>query len=249
MYIEYDGSFEGYLNALYYILKNKISPNKISFKKNLFNIESIKINSNIKIFDYMSSYLKRSVSSLSLHKFYHCFLSNFEDKDLLAIKYIILALKYPKVIDNYETNDIVINVNKYSKRVSFESHRFLGILRFKLLKNNFYFSKINPDNLIIPLISNHFVKRLSNENWIIFDENHMMAAIYEEKNLSIGLIKSFKNIDFMLEEEEILYEEFWKKYYKSISIKERKNDRLRKNFMPYRYWKNLIEIANKKSEL
>ena len=36
-------------------------------------------------------------------------------------------------------------------------------------------------------------------------------------------------------------QEIWKKYFKHIAIKERKNSKLQKSFMPVRYWKYLVE--------
>ena len=37
------------------------------------------------------------------------------------------------------------------------------------------------------------------------------------------------------------YQELWKMFFKKISIKERKNPRCQMQFMPKKYWKDLIE--------
>ena len=37
-------------------------------------------------------------------------------------------------------------------------------------------------------------------------------------------------------------EKLWKIFYKTIGIKERKNDRCRQNFMPKKYWKYITEV-------
>ena len=36
----------------------------------------------------------------------------------------------------------------------------------------------------------------------------------------------------------------WKDFYKTIGIKERKNDRCRMNFMPKKYWKYILEMSD-----
>lgn len=42
-------------------------------------------------------------------------------------------------------------------------------------------------------------------------------------------------------ENEKMYQELWKMFFKTISIKERKNPRCQMQFMPKKYWKDLIE--------
>ena len=38
------------------------------------------------------------------------------------------------------------------------------------------------------------------------------------------------------------YEKMWKTFIKAVTIKERKNLRCQRNFMPKKYWKNLLEV-------
>jgi probable DNA metabolism protein len=45
--------------------------------------------------------------------------------------------------------------------------------------------------------------------------------------------------EFLKEEKK--YQELWKEYYVSASIKSRVNLKAQKNHMPVRYWKHLIE--------
>ena len=40
-------------------------------------------------------------------------------------------------------------------------------------------------------------------------------------------------------ENEKMYQELWKMFFKTISIKERKNPRCQMQFMPKKYWKDL----------
>ena len=37
-------------------------------------------------------------------------------------------------------------------------------------------------------------------------------------------------------------EKLWKEFFNTIGIKERKNLKCQKNFMPKKYWKNIIEM-------
>jgi probable DNA metabolism protein len=57
-----------------------------------------------------------------------------------------------------------------------------------------------------------------------------------------GYIISEINLPSNVENEETLYKDLWKKFYKTIAIKERENLKLRQNLMPKRYWENLTEM-------
>ncbi|HHY78438.1 MAG TPA: DUF4130 domain-containing protein, partial [Clostridiales bacterium] len=48
--------------------------------------------------------------------------------------------------------------------------------------------------------------------------------------------------DLIFHEKEMFYQELWKRYFESITIKNRLNPKLQANFMPKRYWKYLVEM-------
>ena len=123
------------------------------------------------------------------------------------------------------------------KNIRSEAHKFKGFVRFTKLKNEIYFSKINPDNDIIYLLGSHFKNRLPNERWIIFDENKHKAILYDKK-----ILKVVEDIDMNFQNSNDEYEQMWKSFIKAVTIKERKNLRCQRNFMPKKYWKNLLEV-------
>jgi len=68
-----------------------------------------------------------------------------------------------------------------------------------------------------------------------------------EKVAEISLSKDDDLIDGKLTDEmmaadEKRFQEMWKSYHKAITIKERINPKLQKQFMPRRYWKYLTEM-------
>ena len=65
-----------------------------------------------------------------------------------------------------------------------------------------------------------------------------------KKNFYIFDSNKFKLIDNTFNSNELLYQDLWKKFYKTIGIISRKNDRCRMNFMPKRYWKYMIEMED-----
>ena len=39
-------------------------------------------------------------------------------------------------------------------------------------------------------------------------------------------------------------EELWKSFFKTVAIKERLNKKCQQNFMPKKYWKNILEMED-----
>lgn len=134
--------------------------------------------------------------------------------------------------------------SKIFRLVSHEAHRFKGFTRFKELENKVLFATISPDNNILPIISKHFQKRLKNELWIIKDENRNIISLYDKKKYYIINGDEIKFFDIKLSNEENNLEILWKTFYKTIAIKERTNKHCQMNFMPKKYWQNIIEMSD-----
>ena len=75
--------------------------------------------------------------------------------------------------------------------------------------------------------------------WIIHDLKRSEAVVYNKKEWVITDLSLERPFEFLKEEKK--YQELWKEYYVSASIKSRVNLKAQKNYMPVRYWKHLIE--------
>lgn len=60
----------------------------------------------------------------------------------------------------------------------------------------------------------------------ISEDGHLLKGILDEE---------------MMAEDEKLFQDLWKRYFKALSIKERYNPRLQRQHMPRRFWKYLTE--------
>ena len=120
----------------------------------------------------------------------------------------------------------------------------LGFVRFRELYNGILCSIIEPKNNLVGLIAPHFADRLPNENWMIYDKGRSVAAIHK-KGSNWGIIKSDKlqyDMFLQLSEKEIEFENLWKGFCQSISIKERENLKLQRNNLPLRFQKDMVEF-------
>lgn len=115
-----------------------------------------------------------------------------------------------------------------------------GLLRFIEIGDNLFYASIHPDNNIIENLGQHFIRRLPTQNFIIHDKNRNIAFLYNTKKYKIidSTLLTIPDIS----EEEKKYQELWIAFFKTIAIKERSNSRLQMQYMPKKYWEDLVEM-------
>lgn len=249
----YDNSFEGLLTSIYDAYYSDIKPDEIVrdslYEPNLLT-EPKYIETNIDKYKKVYTAIQKKISFEALSNIFYAYLSDLKDIDTCIYNYIKLGFKLSKELTLYVHDDTVMKIDKIVRKVTWESTRMLGFIRFKcitnIIKNNIdstvYYSSIEPDHNILILIADHFAKRLSNENWIIHDIKRETAVFYNKKDWIITPFtrNNEKKLNSKCDEE--FYENLWRDYFKSTAIDERKNPKLQKNHMPLRYWKHLTEI-------
>ena len=106
------------------------------------------------------------------------------------------------------------------------------------------YAEIEPENNILEILSMHFKNRLKNEFWIIKDKKREIISIYNKKKIFIYKCSQFDILDVNDSDNEEQIEKLWKLFYKTIGIEARRNDQCRRNFMPKKYWKNILEVSD-----
>lgn len=238
----YDGSFDGFLTVIYEHYYNEKA--KAIYRKNDYQIGLIEESKTIEADSVKSgkvheAFIKK-FSTETLNNIQYTFLSCDPDKDTYLLHYIVYGFKMGKKLDFEHTHESVLPVHQLGKKVSFEAHRFLGLLRFQEVGSVLY-SAIEPDNDIITLVVGHFADRLKNERFIIHDKKRKQAVIYADGHwyLSDFYVKE----ELQISEKEKYLNELWKGYFKQIAIKERENLRLQQQFVPKKYRRNIIEFT------
>ena len=237
-----DGSFEGILTAIFEAYEKKEDPESIVSQGSYqISLDSAvrEISTDEEKSRRVYNAVIRKMSQQAIEIMYKAWLSEYREIGTALYKYIKMGLKLGPQILSYLQNPDVSLVNGLADKVSFEVHRFMGILRFKKLTNGLYYAKIEPDNNITMLIANHFRDRFSDQPWIIHDAKRNIFVLYDTNQVIIIKedIKIHSNND-----EDKIFEELWKNYFKAISIDDRRNPRLQKQYLPRRYWRNLTEM-------
>ena len=236
----YDGSFDGLLTVIFIAYKDrKNNELRIIVKTGqlLLGLDDINVITNFSKARRVEKAICDKLSQNFLNNIQTCFLSCDKNKDIVIVHPVYKALKQGKEILN-SLDEHAFYVNKLVKQVLNERHRYLGVLRFKEVKDGTMFSTIEPKNNVLPILLSHFINRMKREKFAIYDKKRKIIAYYDTKKVEIFFVKS---LEIEWSDEEIEYSELWKTFHKSISIKERENKKLQQSNLPKYYWKHLIE--------
>ena len=235
--ILYDGSLNNLLLTIKYLFKNNIKPiNIISEDKFNGSLTEYPFKPDINKLD------KLNIPDKNIFKIiYYIYLSNNINKELVIYFFLLNYYIYKNDLLKYRNLKCVNMALSISHKVSRETHLFKGFIRFKSINNTYLYAKIKPDNNILELLSLHFAKRLKNEYWIIEDEGRKIVSIYNKDKF---YIIDRCDIKLNLDNADNVWEDLWIVFFKTISIKSRKNKRCQMSFMPKKYWQNIIEMES-----
>ena len=159
-------------------------------------------------------------------------------KEQIAFEYIKKLMQYKSPIRKRLSLTEVISFNDTLSKVTGETHKIKGFLRFMECVGGILYAPYSPDNNITDLLMYHFTERLKSERFIIHDINRKIAGIYNGRNWTLAYADK---AEIILSENEKAFENLWKKYYKAVNIEERPHEKQMKGYMPVRYWKFLPE--------
>lgn len=246
LYYIYDNSFEGLLTAVFTAYAYKTDPDDIIPISRIGEVlfgEKIIIQSDIEKAERVMHGIQKKISDKVFRKIVYAFLSEIEGIENNIFQYIKLGFSLGKELDNHLTNSVVLRIRSISRKVGLEISRLKGLVRFKKLDDNIYYSPFAPDYNIISLLAPHFARRFATQKWILHDTKRKLMIKNSENGWEILEVVDFEPKKLaLLEKNDKITQDLWQNFYKNITIPERKNITLQKKCMPQRYWKYLIEI-------
>ncbi len=238
----YDGTLDGFLTIVFDCYSAKTLPQKImteiEYTPNFLDT-TVSIQTDPERAKRVFTGIEKNIGYTTLYNTYYAFLSNEKDKEMCLLKYLCDGFEDGPKINNRLTISYVFQVMAMKKRAFGECHRLKGLLRFQEVGNNLYYASLHPDNNIIEPLAHHFINRLPTQNFIIHDKTRNICLLYNGKEYQIIDATNLKIPDISVEEQK--YQELWKLFFKTIAISERKNPRCQMQYMPKKYWKDLIE--------
>lgn len=239
----FDDTFEGFLTAIYDGFYSKEEVTYIGLEDNLdvdMLTKKIHVKTDLIKYAKVKDAIICKIDPLALNKIYHLFLSNYINKGLICYNYLKLGFKYGSNIHKHLYLNEVKEIDLIERKVLGEVHIFTGFVRFSIINDKFLYASIEPDHNILELLSPHFADRFNNEYWIIHDIKRNIASIYNKVSWEITEMND--EIYSYLKNHNDEFEDLWRSYFKSATIKERLNPKLQRKSMPKRYWNNLTEL-------
>ena len=116
-------------------------------------------------------------------------------------------------------------------------------VRFSHLENGVWFARCCPNANVVPLVMNHFAARFNIQPFIIYDENHHVAGVYDGEDWSL-VADDVINVPSRTADDAFI-EKLWQRFYDSLSIEARYNPELRRHFIPARLARALPEMEER----
>ena len=188
MYYYYDGTYPGFLTAVYEIYHygtsklEGIGPEGGEVR--LFGADFI-VKTNFLYAEKVAASFEKKCGKKGIRQVYRAFLSARPEKEMKIFEYMRRGFKTGKDRYSYWKEPWAREILEMGREVGNEAEKFRGILRFSELEEGMLFASINPTQNVAPILAEHFKNRLSAESWAIYDVNRQIAAVYEEGKVSI----------------------------------------------------------------
>ena len=250
LYFLYDNTFEGLLTSVFDAFFRKQFPEKIVSEGTqlpLFS-ETFMVITDTEKAERVLTGLQKKLSKSATQMLFVCFLSEMEEVPTLIFNYIRKALLSEKSIELNFADDDVLKLSKIYKKVQWEAEHMRQFVRFQKTADGVFFAIFEPMYNVLPLASEYFEERFADQQWIVYDIKRGYGLYYDLEKTEIV---RFENLQVShktgqlspdkLDEYELAFQQLWKDYFKSITIKERINPKLHRQHLPKRFWKYLTE--------
>lgn len=249
----YDNTFDGLLSCLFFAYEQKVFPDAIlpeSETKPLFVEQHYYVPTEKQKALRVWKAIEKKLSNFARNMLLSVWLSELPETNMLLFRYMRKNIDHPQGIEMNFGDDDVLRVKQIAQKVGSEAHKLKEFIRFQETADGIYFAAISPLYNTLSLIAPHFKARYANQQWIIYDTTRNIGLYYDTKEMqeisfsptTLAELRLGKLSEEKLSEDEAHFQELWKTYFKSVTIKERLNLKLQRQHMPKKYWKYLTEM-------
>ncbi|WP_201565987.1 TIGR03915 family putative DNA repair protein [Psychrobacter immobilis] len=255
----YEPSFEGWLSAVFYVYANKLQDDaslriiaEDCYVPSLIS-QATSVATDEDKAERVLTKLHKLLGRSGIRNLLWGFLSEKDNIGTTLFQVVKYAIDYPsRAIMEDLGNLNVLELVQTVKSVGREKHRMEAFVRFEHTTDDIYFARVEPDFNVLPLIGEHFRQRYQDQHWAIYDLTRNYGIYYDKSQSTPKRPAALQTItdldDAVLRNpasihspDEQRYQRFWQGYFTNVNIKERKNPRLHKQYLPQRYWKYLSE--------
>lgn len=240
----FDKTFDGFLSAIYHVIKSRIRPIEICPENDVqmrLDAKIIHIPTEIFKAESVSSAICNRMGYDGFKRVYHAFLNSEPTSATSVYKYLLYGFKYGTETKNLISVPEVFKAYELERAVLREADRLQGFLRFSVMEGGVQYAPFEPVHDLLPVITPHFTDRLKTIPFVIHDLKREKAAVYNTTDWSIFDVHDITLPS--LSEDEENFRSLWKEFYRAVTIKERKNERLQNQMLPKMYRKHMVEFT------
>ena len=183
----YDGSFNGFLCAVYRAFDENLTISGIQKYPGLQNTlftERVHVQTDLKEARRVWQGIEKRYY-LAAKKIYFAFLSERKEIEMLLYRYIRSLFV---TSDKLDTPDIAADLNKVdqlAEAVAREKQQIERTLQFSRDRGQLSTATIDPRANILPLISRHFRSLYLHNAWVIYDRRRKYGLYYHEQSMEL----------------------------------------------------------------
>lgn len=246
----YDKTFEGLLTALFDAYARRTFPDAIAGEHEpgvLLETDSHTIRTDRAKAERVWQGLMRRLPHGGTGMLVHVWLSEEPESDMLLLRFMRKVFDAGGRIATDFTDRDVLAVKKLADKVSREREYLAMFLRFQQAADGTYYAPVTPKYNALPLVVPHLRDRFADQRWLVYDLKRSYGYYYDLAKVSEVTFpdEDERPGEYLGEEKlaqnEQLFQQLWKGYFRSMAIRERINPRLQRRNMPTRFWRHLTE--------
>ena len=241
----YDGTFEGVLTVLALVRETGAESTSIGTaapaQGGLFS-STVMVETDEVAAERLLEEIGRRMSPATAAHLYHAFLSETEGVEMLLHNYLRLGWREGGRLDFLLSHECVLPVHRLARRVRHEAHRMKGFVRFREVREEFYYAALEPDHRVLSLMAPHFADRFFDQHWVIHDVRRNLAIVHAARREGWEEVSLELTGAPVMSEREEWFQSLWRRYFDRLAIAERHNPRLQQSKVPLKYRRFLVEF-------
>ena len=236
---QYDGSFEGLLCCVFESYTKKERPTAIlrdgDEEPSLFEIRAVATDRAHAQRIYRSLYRRSPDVGPFLRR---AFLTCLPDKEIAIYRFIVQVYREGAPLLSHLSDETYYPLLRAVRHLSNEVEQFRGFTRFSDF-DGVLGAEIAPKNRVLPMLQAHFCSRLPDEDFLIYDATHKEALFRQNGRVQYMRMERYEHAEGV---DELAWQGLWKRFFKALTIEERRNEKLQTQHVPLRYRQDMPEM-------
>ena len=166
------------------------------------------------------------------------FLSTEGGKDLTLLRFARLCFEQGPRAAQMLGNPDAAAAFALARAVSNEACKCIEFIRFEQ-RDDMLGAVIHPKHQVLPLLRGHFCSRLPDDDFLIFDAAHGTALVRRSGRVQYLTMERYTP---GTDAGELDWQRLWKRFFKALTIEERRNEKAQMNHVQKRFWKDMVEM-------